>query len=419
MATSQLKFRQSIRAACAPARQRGFSLIELMIAITIGLFLISGMALIFVNSVQSRTELDKSSRQIENGRYAAQALREDVELAGFYGDYLPPLPTTGISPGPVGWTTPDPCALVLNNMGFNVPATSPISVPVGIYGYSGTTALPTTCDAYISNRKSGTDALVVRRVSTAALKIDADENGSADTTVTNDDGTAGVSYASLGGSYYLQVSNCSDEQPAKTAFVMDRNTANFTLHRVRPMGTPATCSTGALSPLRKYMVRIFYISTCNDCSGSGDGIPTLMTADLTGSTSTCTDPAAICGSLTVLPVAEGIENLQFEYGLDDNLDGVPDRFVTDPSDTTTNALPVTVPATASNWQNVVAVKIFLLARNALASAGYVDSKTYSLSSDGAALSPSPAASDPATGGYKRHVYFSYARAVNIGGRREQ
>jgi type IV pilus assembly protein PilW len=430
MAMSQMKSHQSMSARRTPARQSGFSLVELMIAITIGLFLMSGMALIFVNSVQSRNELEKSSRQIENGRYAAEAMREDIELAGFYGTYLPPLPVAGIVPGPVVWTTPDPCTTVLNNMGFfngvTAPPTpvvaGPPSVPVGIYGYADTNAglLPGTCSAVLINRKPGTDVLVVRRVSTTALSIDVDFNNVPDTTTTIDQDVPtgdGPTYASLAGGYYLQVSNCSNEQAVRGAFVLSTDTSSFLLHRVRTVGVPPDCITGELSRLRTYIVRIFYVSTCNDCSGSGDGIPTLKTVDLTGSTGACAGPAAGCGSMATQPIAEGIENLQFEYGLDDNGDGIPDRFVTDPSDLVAAPLPVTVPPTANNWQNVVAVKVFLLARNTETTPGYKDTKTYSLNSAGTALTPAPASTDPASGGYKRHVYFTLARAINIGGRR--
>lgn len=427
MAMSQMKSHQSMSARRTSARQSGFSLVELMIAITIGLFIMSGMALIFVNSVQSRNELEKSSRQIENGRYAAEALREDIELAGFYGDYLPPLPSPGAVTAPVVWTTPDPCTTVLNNMGFfngvTAPPTpvvaGPPSVPVGIYGYADTNAglLPGTCAAVLTNLKPGTDVLVVRRVSTTALSIDVDFNNVADTNTTYDDGSAGPPYASLAGGYYLQVSNCSNEQAVTGAFMLNTDTSSYLLHRVRTVGVPPDCVTGELSRLRTYMVRIFYVSTCNDCSGSGDGIPTLKTVDLTGSTGACAGPAAGCGQMVPRPIAEGIENLQFEYGLDDNGDGIPDRFVTDPSNLVAAPLPVTAPPTANNWQNVVAVKVFLLARNTETTPSYKDTKTYSLNSAGTALTPSPASTDPAFGGYKRHVYFTLARATNIGGRR--
>ena len=71
-------------------RNRGFTLVELMVAITLGLFLMIGLISLIVSTVSSRSELDKSARQIENGRYALQLLSEDIQAAGFIGSDRPP-----------------------------------------------------------------------------------------------------------------------------------------------------------------------------------------------------------------------------------------------------------------------------------------------------------------------------------------
>jgi len=42
----------------------GFSLVELMIAMTIGLMLLAGLSLIFVNSSNASREMAKTSQQI-------------------------------------------------------------------------------------------------------------------------------------------------------------------------------------------------------------------------------------------------------------------------------------------------------------------------------------------------------------------
>jgi type IV pilus assembly protein PilW len=373
----------------AHPRQRGFSLVELMIASTIGLLILTAMVSVFVSSSQSRDEVDKSSRQIENGRFAIEMLKEDIQLAAFYGDYFP---------AAVTWTTPDPCATILNDMGFTTG-----NVPVGIHGYPDSVAAP-SC---VANRKSGTDILVIHRVSTTQLKIDANEDGTADANVTKEDGSTGVSVASLGAGHYLQASNCADT-PSEATNVMTKNTAGFILHGVKPAGTPPSCMNGGLAPVRQYFVRIYYIATCNDCSGAGDGIPTLKMVELTPGSGICdTDPALSCGAMTTRPIAEGIENMQLEWGVDNkNCDG-----------TTTTATPgtpkcyFTAPG-ASDWQNVTAVKLFLLARNTDITVGYKDAKTYSLASDGSALAGTPYGDR-----YKRHVYVAMARAINIANRR--
>ncbi len=210
-----------------PRRQGGFSLVELMIASTLGLLILSTMITVFVSTSQTRNEVDKSNRQIESGRFAVEMLREDIELAAFYGDYMP----SGIT-----WTTPDPCLTAVASLGFTAG-----NVPVGIYGYTDTAADP-SC---VSNRKTGTDILVIRRLSTTQLKIDAAGDGTQDASLTNEDGTTGGLIGTLDGGYYFQSSNCSDT-PGEAAYVLSDAHASFVLHTVKPAGTPPSCMNGAM-----------------------------------------------------------------------------------------------------------------------------------------------------------------------------
>ena len=66
--------------------QAGLSLVELMISIAIGLALMAGITMLISQQSTASSELNKASRQIENGRYASQVLRDDIELAGYYGE---------------------------------------------------------------------------------------------------------------------------------------------------------------------------------------------------------------------------------------------------------------------------------------------------------------------------------------------
>ncbi len=362
-------------------RERGFSLIELMIASTLGLLILTSMISVFVATSETRNEVDKNSRQIENGRFAIEMLRDDIQLAAFYGDYFP---------SNITWTTADPCSTILDDMGFTAG-----NVPVGIRGYPDGTATSGVEPTCVTNRKAGTDILVVRRVSTAQLKVDANEDNTLDANVTKDDGTTGALLSSLGGGYHLQVSNCAGETP----YVLTKDPAGFVLHGLKPSGTPPLCANGARSPVRQYFVRIFYVATCNDCTGSGDGIPTLKMVELTSGTSSCmSNSATSCGSMVTRSIAEGIENLQFEYGIDSDSDGTVNTYSAAPA--------------LADWSNVISVKVYLLARNTETTPGYIDTKTYSLASDGTTLTGTPF-----NDAYKRHVYAATARAINIANRR--
>jgi type IV pilus assembly protein PilW len=336
---------------------RGFTLVELMIALTIGLFLVIGLISLLVSMSQTRTELDKTSRQIENGRYALQQLTSDVQHAGFMGNYTPKSATS---------TAPDPCS----PSGGDFVASPSVSVPVFIYGYDAATAdttppscIPTTTPAF---RLSGTDILVVRRASTKAVT------------------------SAAAGETYLQVAACA---PLTPPFVVSSNAAAFILQQ-------KDCSTAA--SLRKYVVRIYYVSSCNVCSPN-DGIPTLKMAEF------------VNGAMTITALTEGIQNFQVDYGMDINSDGSPDCYVNNPGSATAPAGctlgTYTWEPNVQNWANVVALRLYVLARNNEASADWTDTRTYDLGTAGTYTAPGDK--------YKRHVYSSLVRAVNIASRREQ
>lgn len=64
---------------------RGFSLVELLIAMTLGLLLTSGMVAVFAGNRQS-TELNSAVAEMqESARYALETLADDVRNAGYQG----------------------------------------------------------------------------------------------------------------------------------------------------------------------------------------------------------------------------------------------------------------------------------------------------------------------------------------------
>jgi len=65
-------------------RISGVTLVELMIAMTLGLILSIVLANVFVSNARTRLEMDNSGRQVENGRYAMQVLIDDLSNAGFF-----------------------------------------------------------------------------------------------------------------------------------------------------------------------------------------------------------------------------------------------------------------------------------------------------------------------------------------------
>ncbi len=330
-----------------------------MVSVTIGLLLLLGFTTLLVHQSAARDELEKASRQIENGRYAMQLLHDDIEHAGFYGMYAP---ESGVS-----YTLPaDPCITSPGaaNSGWD---TAPTSVPVPLYGYPGAATNPiaaTTCG--LSNYLPNTAILVVRRTTTAQVPIQYPPS------------------ASFAAATYIQASACNSDG---RTFVYGNGAGQFPLRQ-------KDCST--FSPLSPYIVNVYYISSCDVCGK--DNIPTLKLVQ--------SGPGA--APAAPVPLVEGIENMQFDYGLDSTGDGAPDAFVSAPA--------ATSPAA---WQNVMAVKVSLLARNVDATPGYVDSKSYTLGTAGTVGPYACGASGyPQPCNYKRHLYSEEIRVVNPSGRRE-
>lgn len=63
--------------------QRGLSLVELMIAITLGLILMTGVTQLFISSKETYQTQQASSRVQETGRLAVELLGRDIRMAGF------------------------------------------------------------------------------------------------------------------------------------------------------------------------------------------------------------------------------------------------------------------------------------------------------------------------------------------------
>lgn len=342
---------------CCNASQGGFSLVELLIAVAIGMLLLTGLVSLFANNSSARNELEKSNRQIENGRYALQYLQDEIHHAGYYG-------TLATAPVLSSGTTslPDPCVTTL--------ATVKDAMALPVQGYAGAAnanALHSgklACLDSAAGYKANTAVIVVRRANTAVTGF-----------------TSGV--------FNIQVSSCAGDS---VAYVLDTVAANFTLHKnTSPGCTPITSATTA--SITTYYNRIFFVSTCSgtDCSATGaDSTPTLKRIDLT-STGT-----------TITPIVDGIDNLQFDYGIDSNGDGAPDAY------TNTTAHSAAIPSSIAEWGNVMSVKIHVLARNVDSTAGYVDPKTYQVGS----VSATPADA------FKRHAYAGLVRINNPAGRRE-
>jgi type IV pilus assembly protein PilW len=217
----------STRAFAAPPRpQRGFTLIELMVGLTLGLVVITALLLLFANASSRGQDLARTSIQIENGRYVAELLREDLRLAGFFGE-------TSIAGAT--YSQPDPCSTAPTGWNGTV-----LGLPTPIQGYG-----PTDVLACLANRKAGTDAIAIRRLDVQTVNPGALAAGNAQ--------------------HYVQYSFCMTDMTSPR-LVFGTDPAVFTLRN-------RACN--AVNTIRAYVSRIYYIADCNRCGVGGDTLPTL------------------------------------------------------------------------------------------------------------------------------------------------
>lgn len=211
-----------------PEGQSGFSLIELMVAMTLGLIILFAVSELFVNNTRVRNELEQGSRQIENGRYAVQLLVDELNNAGFFGE-------SGSQTFPAPADFPPAC--------FADAADITASLGVPVYGQSQ--VAEAAAPGCLSSFKGGNSFLALRRASTCAV------------------GTAGCD-GFAAGQYHLQVSACAEESPG--SILLADNTAALD-RRTRK------CDVAEMAPIYRYLSRIYYVNQADQ----------LVRADLSGS----------------------------------------------------------------------------------------------------------------------------------------
>ena len=66
-------------------KSKGLTLMELMIAMVIGLMLLGGALSMFVNNKRVYRQVNEVGRLQENARFALEMMTRDIRMAGFYG----------------------------------------------------------------------------------------------------------------------------------------------------------------------------------------------------------------------------------------------------------------------------------------------------------------------------------------------
>ncbi|MCP4406916.1 MAG: prepilin-type N-terminal cleavage/methylation domain-containing protein [Gammaproteobacteria bacterium] len=294
-------------------RCAGVSLIELMIAMTISLVLLLGIAQIYSGSKETYRINEDLSMMQETTRFGFESLTGAIIMADHWGG----VPSADISVTATGITggTGDCNAAWVTNIGqavFGAEGAANISSVTGFQSCLST-------DRYVPN----SDVLIVRYAAGQPIG-DSDVQSTSNPDRSNDLYVR-TATGEKGTLFWGGVSPVS-----ATGLSTENGTNNYV-----------------------YRVEAFFLRPCSTLDASSnctDGIPTL--AKLTFDDS---------GSVVQEAQVDGVEQIQYQYGIDTNADGQVEQFAS-----ATNV---------ANWNQVVAVRIDMLVRTVSEDSDYIDTNT--------------------------------------------
>lgn len=316
--------------------QRGFSLVEMMVAIAIGAILLVGAIAMFVSNRDTYQIATQASALQENARFALGTLTHDIRMAGYSGcanalsavrdqTGAPPGALLGLADGIEG----------INDIGASGANWSPSNVAAY--------ALQAGSDGNAGQALAGTDAITLRFLSGTGAQVNSVTTGRL--TVTSPvpiTFTPGAPYA---------ISDCGGTDLFLLKQVAGSG-GSYTLTPVQPLARVFTPGTGtqvaALEAVR------YYIGL------DPSGVPALYRETLA---------QGAPGSVVRQEMVDGVQNMQLLYGVDTNGDGSPDAYY---------------PAgdvhlgSKEQWQQVVAVRLALLMRSDQPYGTVKDTRTYTL-----------------------------------------
>lgn len=292
---------------------RGLSLVELLVSLLLGLLLSAGMVSAYLGAKRNSFYEEQAARMQENGRYAMRLLSRELAMAGFFAG-VPSM--AAVAPGAVGtdcaadnWVLDagEPLELVNDHVGH----AHPVSLHATAFScLDGPAIMPDT------------DLLAIKRTA-AEPSLQAGVPAAALTPAT-----------SLG--WYLRTKSGRPDAWQK----------------LRPIDLRDPRIAQPENSYWEAVTRIFYIRPYSESGSEAEDLPTLCMETLAGD------------GMTSRCLVEGVENMQLEFGIDSDNDGVPNQYLSAPG--------------AGDMRRVVAVKIHLLLRSIVALTGHSDDKVYRL-----------------------------------------
>lgn len=312
------------------SRQKGFSIVEFMIAITLGMLLIATVGQIYLSNRTSNIIQEGLARLQENGRYAHYMLANDLRMAGYHG-------------------CGQQSQMEVTNLVPSQPNLSEFDTPLKGYDGNGSTfspALPSYLTALADNRS---DVLEIRMASNQGVNLREDMTRK---------NTPILVYDRLGiqAGEVIMVTDCS----VADIFIAGANSNAVAITHTVSNNLSNDLSIPYLTnaQVMRFLYYAYYIKDSGRSNSDGEPIYSLYRLNISG---------------TEEEIAEGVERMDVSYGVDTNGDHSIDSYKT----------AAEVEA-ANQWNSVIGVNINLL----MATTENVNTKIQSYRYNGATITPS-------------------------------
>jgi type IV pilus assembly protein PilW len=332
--------------------QRGFSLVELMVALLIGVILTSGVISVYITSKASYSMNNGLGQVQEAGRFALGIMQPILVMAGNTGCRHPAadtvsLPTEINSPDPVFNLRHAVYGFEYTGTGIGAPHAATATTPIATNASDWSPALSTSALVQAKLIGSLTPALKYSDV----LMVHELIANPTPATISGDDGSASgtLTYATanapaMSAGQLMIASNCSNESISFQATGVTTTTISHAFsgtpgNTTPPSGWPNfALSGGSVGPAQTY---VFFVG-----SGIG-GESSLFEASL-DTTGTLSTPKEM---------VPGVENMQVLYGVDTGNSSGSNTIMDDIPNYYGTASQVDA---AAAWDRVVSVRVALL-----------------------------------------------------------
>ncbi len=298
-------------------RARGVTLIELMVALTIGSFLMIGAITVLTQSRTAYRVMESVSRLQENARFALDALEPDIRMASYFGLTSRSSKIQGRAipqaPIPRGFSVGNDCGA---NWTINV--ADEVDGTNNGYGWA--------CPAFGRAAQPAADTVVVRRVSEDPIAPPLE-----------------------GGTLYVQSARFEDSQ----LFVGPLIPAGYL---------------PAISQTHRLIVNGYYVSAHSSLDTPGNDVPSLRVKTLVG--------GARGPRIADREVLPGVEDLQVQFGIDTDEVGEADRGSIDRYVNPGNPILGSFSAAFNPDATILAVRIWIRLRAERPENGFTDTKNY-------------------------------------------